>query len=131
MPTSASTSVRSKSVNPSIAMQTAQVTASEQAKAIQARMKETEAQTERLNKLATAFTKAAESGDVDTVKLITADFKEASALAQQIQRDLASKMVALGGGFKDIGFTLEDLQKMNTQEEGVILAAKEMLEPIQ
>lgn len=111
-----------------ITAQTIEATTSEQAKKIQTRMAEAQQQGQRLQEFASAFQEATVKGDTKRMDLITADFKAASEHAEEIRFDLASSMLALGTGFKDIGLTIDEIQKLNYQEEQIIADAKELVE---
>lgn len=103
-----------------IDMRAVQDTAREQASKIKERLDAGAEQTERLQDIAEKMRSAVQRGNIDEVKILTADFDTARRSFAQNTKDLAAAMMGLGEEFRSIGVTLVEAKNFEPQEQILI-----------
>lgn len=97
--------------------------ATRQAGLIQQRVSDSRNRASKLKQTSDDLQAAIKSGDIDRVRIISADFKTAHDDMLGNTKDLAEAMAGLGQGFKDIGIALDDIQKLTPEEQSLIDSA--------
>ena len=85
-------------------------------------------QTEKLAKIGDAWKQALETKDIDTLKILNADFESATRESAQNAKDLSSMMFALLDGYKDIGITIKAAEDFSVDEKKITADAAALVE---
>lgn len=85
-------------------------------------------QTDRMATVRDKWKEALQSGDIDTLKIINADFESAARQSAQNSKDLTQMMFAVLEGYKDIGVTIKAADEFNVDEQSLLAAANATLE---
>lgn len=73
-------------------------------------------QTEKLKDIRSRWQEALEHKDIDTLKILNADFESASRDSAANSKDLSQMMFALLEGYKDIGVVIKSAEEFNESE---------------
>lgn len=111
-----------------LTLETIEKTTADRAQAVRSRMDSQKERTARLKQTAEDLQDALKSGDIDRVKILSANFKSASEDLDSNTKDLAQVMMGLGQGFKDIGIALEEVQQRSADEQKLVDDAHALLE---
>jgi hypothetical protein len=85
-------------------------------------------QTDKLQQLRGAWQLALQSKDIDTLKILNADFESAARESAQNTKDLSGMMFALLDGYKDIGVAIKAAEEFNTEEKKIMDDAAALVE---
>ncbi len=85
-------------------------------------------QTETLANTREKWKEALASGDIDTLKIVNADFETAARQSAQNSKDLSQMMFAVLEGYKDIGVTIKAAEEFNADEKSIQSSANDTLE---
>lgn len=84
-------------------------------------------QTEKMKDIRGQMTAAIAIGDIDTMKILNASFKEANEQAQKNRGDISSIMGGLLTGYRDIGVALKAAEAFTSAETQLIEDAKSVV----
>lgn len=85
------------------------------------------AQTQKLSEMRGAWQKALETKDLDTLKILNADFQSATRASAQNTKDLSSMMFALLDGYKEIGISIKAAEDFTTSEQSIMSSAQALV----
>ena len=85
-------------------------------------------QTQKLQQLRGAWQQALESKDIDTLKILNADFESAARESAQNTKDLSGMMFALLDGYKDIGVAIKAAEDFNSAEAKIMSDAAALVQ---
>ena len=98
------------------------------AELLKKRSEMTAAQTEKLNKLRTARGEAIAAKDIDTLKILNADFETAALERNANERDIVGMQIKLLDGFKQMGIAIKASQEFNEEENKLISDAAALID---
>jgi hypothetical protein len=124
----ATTKARGASPAGRIDLQAVQEKTKAQAEQIKARAARTAQDTEKLNEIRNAWQEAVQSGKIDQLKILNADFQQASQQAAKNRGDLSAMMVTLLDGYADMGVKIQAANEDNETEKKIVADAERLLE---
>ena len=111
-----------------IDMRTVQQRQADQTAAFKARSEKAHEQTEKLQGIRSQWEQALAKGDVDTLKILNANFESVRRESAANSKDLSQMMFALLDGYKDIGVVLKNVEELNPAEAKIVSDAEALHE---
>ncbi len=124
MAASPKTAVRTSGPAGRIELRQVQEEQRDQVSRFKERSAETHAQTERFANVREKFQEALATGNLDTLRILNADFASASQQNAQNTKDLSQMMAAALEGYKDMGISLQVVKEFTAEEQKFIDDAK-------
>ncbi|MBI2109446.1 MAG: hypothetical protein HYT93_04740 [Parcubacteria group bacterium] len=100
--------------------------ADHQAKEMQERSEKAAQAVEHFETIAKDIQEALSTGDVDRAGILAADLKSARTAVDATTKDIARVMIALGEQYKEIGVSIDALEKLNPDEQKIVDDAEAM-----
>jgi len=85
-------------------------------------------QTEKLGEIRAAWQDALARGDIDTLKIVNANFEAAARENAANSKDISQMMVAVLEGYKDVGVIIKATEELNEEEKKILSSAEELLD---